>query len=1255
MRLTRIELFGFKSFADRTTLELPAGLTAIVGPNGCGKSNVMDAVKWALGEQRPTHLRGDEMMDVVFKGNGARGARNFAEASLVFDNSDGMMPVDFTEVVLTRRLYRSGESEYQINRQSARLKDIRNLLMDTGLGTSAYSIMEQGRIDAILSANPAERRKIFEEAAGISRYRAQRREAELKLARTEQNLLRLGDIVEELERRSRSLKNQAGRARSFVAARERLGKLKALFYTHRWNELGDALDALAGAGSGLEERETAARQALAEHRAGLDAMQTDLDGARERVDAAAEAFRQATGAAEALTQRRESITERLAELASRRASLAERIASLESGLEERRAELAKIGERNDAVAAESEACRATLSEKQAAATAAQRALDEWVRADGLRRDAALERAGELTETRNLLATTGSREAGLTASRDRIAERRESLAKQLAEHESIEGELDLGTQDLDASLVAAQQDVEERRKRKDGLASEIEELDSRQVTLREKLAADDSRRAAIEELIARREGVSHGARTLLESEIDGVEGLVVDHVRAPTDLTEAVEAALAASAEAVIVSSRSHGLAALDVLREREAGRVMLLPRTGTRPHTGAAVGERLIDRLTITGEREAVETLLGHVRLVASAHAFLDIEPDGLTVYVSPSGELMDERGVLRGGRSGKEGGLVARRAEADELKRSVAALRQELVAVTADRQTRLDLLVSLEGDLDGAMTRVRKFETERERAREEQRQVVARREALRRDVSTHDRELEDIARELVDVVSTRRHAAEREAELAAAVEQDQRDEERRAAERGGLDEAVAAAQGAVAEARMELSRREERREGLATELRQAQRALDEREEDAHRTRTELDHLGDLETAQRVEADELAARSTEVDAERERCAADLEQAKSSGSALHERLTEAREGVAGAETELEAAAAALSEHRMLEQETRIHRESLRQKVLDELDVDLESDSLTVEPLDGKAPAEVAVDEGGAERDASDDAPTETADAVEAAAAPEAEPVAEPAASEPEPEPIDWEAVEAEIEQLRQKMARMGNVNLGAIDELAEVDERLTDITTQRDDLSSAKGSLTETITRLNRESKERFVATFEEVRENFRTIFRKLFHGGKADITLKEGDDVLEAGVDIVAAPPGKDPRSISLLSGGERTMTAVGLLFALFKTRPSPVCLLDEVDAALDETNIDRFCTVLEDFLGQSQFVVVTHARRTMSYADTIFGITMQEHGVSRALSLTMEQYDESQKSGRSLDDVAEGESGEQSSGEDVVAVEATA
>ncbi len=364
MRLTRVEIHGFKSFADRVQLDLPPGLTAVVGPNGCGKSNVIDAIKWALGEQRPSALRGDEMLDVIFKGNGARAARNFAEVSLHFDNADRTLPVDFGEVVVTRRLFRSGDSEYLINRQPQRLKDVRNLLLDTGLGTGAYSIMEQGRIDAILSADPQDRRRIFEEAAGISRYRARRRESESKLERTDQNLLRLADVIGELEARVRSLKQQAGRARSFLFVRDRLAGLKARLYSQRWTELSARAAELATESGRVEDGDRAARAALAAARDELAVLHDALTTARAGVDAAAESFRDATAAVDALGQRRTALRERQVDAEARAAQLADRLAGLELALSARAAEADGLRARLTGLAGELDAGRAATAARE---------------------------------------------------------------------------------------------------------------------------------------------------------------------------------------------------------------------------------------------------------------------------------------------------------------------------------------------------------------------------------------------------------------------------------------------------------------------------------------------------------------------------------------------------------------------------------------------------------------------------------------------------------------------------------------------------------------------------------------------------------------------------------------------------------------------------------------------------------------------------------------------------------------------------
>jgi len=1217
MRLTRVEIHGFKSFADATTLNLPAGLTAVVGPNGCGKSNVIDAIKWALGEQKASALRGDEMLDVIFKGNGARTARNYAEVSLVFDNTDHTLPIDFNEVVVTRRLFRSGESEYLINRQPQRLKDVRNLFLDTGLGMGAYSIMEQGRIDAILSADAQDRRRIFEEAAGVSRYRSRRRETEARLERTEQNLLRLGDVVEELEKQVRSLKNQAGRARSYLAARDRLRGLKARFYSHRWEELGARLAQLTERAEAGERLEQQARARLEGCRAEHAALAGQLALARTDVDGAAERFRQATSAAEGIAARRAAVRERLSEAEGRSRQLAERLTGLQLALDERRREAEAMEGRLAELRAERAASETALGERETAGLKAEVALVDWRAGDDLRRRAALERQGELTREANRRADATARHAASSASHARVAERAAELRRQAQALSVLRGELDAGVQSLESALHEARVRLAHAREERQSAASGIEALDRSLLGLRERLAAAESRREALAELIARREGVSRGALALLQSGLPGIEGLVVDRLRAPRKLSEAVEAALGASAEAVLVASRADALGALQFLAERSAGRVLLLPRDGLRAREGAGAGERLLDRLKILGEEQALEALLGHVRLVPDRDALAHCQADGATVWVTPQGETLDERGLLRGGRSGGEGGLVTRQAECDALVVEALELREQLAAAQETRRAHELRLAEAQEHLLQSEAAARVVEAERVQTAERSRQAGVQSETLGRDLSVTERDVAALEGTLAQEAAVRDAAAAREQELAALVEQDREQAAGAEGRRETLEHALTGARAAAAEARLLYSTVRERQQALESEARQVARAAEERAGELASTQSEIGALAAAASGLAQECTDLEARELLLAEERDAAAGALNERRALAADIGERMAAAQGVATDAEAGLGAAGEALSRERLRLQEVTIHRETLREKVREELDVDLATQSLALLPLPGEEPEPEASasGDGGEDAQAAEDPRAEDGAAASDARALAADPAED-----------DWEAIEAEIERLRERMSRMGNVNLAALDELAEVESRVTFLVDQRDDLLAARATLMDTISAVNRESRERFVETFELIREHFRHIFRKLFRGGRADVFLAEGVDVLEAGIEIVAAPPGKDARSISLLSGGERTLTAVGLLFALFRARPSPVCMLDEVDAALDETNIDRFCTVLEDFLGGSQFLVVTHARRTMSYADTLYGITMQEHGVSKALSLTLREYDARQE-----------------------------
>ncbi|MFT7464133.1 MAG: chromosome segregation protein, partial [Pseudohongiellaceae bacterium] len=846
MRLTSIEIQGFKSFADRTILHLPPGLTAIVGPNGCGKSNVIDAVKWALGEQRASALRGKDMLDVIFKGNGARAQRNFAEVSLVFDNTDGVLPVDYTEVVLTRRLYRSGESEYMLNRQAARLKDIRDLLLDTGLGASAYSVMEQGRIDAVLSANALERRRIFEEAAGISRYRARRRESELKLARTEQNLLRLGDVLEELEKRQRSLKVQAGRARTYVESRDRSRQLRSLYFTHQWHDLGGTMQQQGSDESTLSEAEKGARSELESSRQSVTALQEKLSTVRQVVDETAESFRQATGEVEALGERQSSLRERIADVANRRELLEGRVQSLQQALEARRLEVAGVGKRLEEVSAEASRWESSVAECSTAHRAALEELQQWRKSTEERREAALARLGTLTEYRNRRSAAASRHAGLTASRDRLDEQIVVLDVQLESQAELQKELFAKARALDKEVEVTGAELSSRLDQEQRLGSELQGLDSQLQDVREKLAAATSRRGTLEELIQRRDGVAPGAVSLLESSVDGLHGLLIDHVDVPLGLAQAVEVALGATTQALVVADRASGLSALEHLASVKGGRVALIPADSMIARQGAAPGERLLDQLHVTDHHSMFEGLLSHVRLVADRAALAEIQADGVTVWVTPAGELLDEHGVLRGGAAGKEGGLVARRAELAELVVACTSLEKNTALLSAQRGEIHEQLRQAREFVGESRKALREFETDRERASEAERQGAARHQGLQRDRGLRIADLEKLAVELTAVAATLAEAIRLEGELEASVAADRAEEAREELRQRELQATFAAAQEALAAARLEHSARRERQDALESERRQVQRSADERGQEAKNAVGELDGLSGL-------------------------------------------------------------------------------------------------------------------------------------------------------------------------------------------------------------------------------------------------------------------------------------------------------------------------------------------------------------------------------------------------------------------------
>jgi chromosome segregation protein len=1204
MHLKRLEAFGFKSFADRMSFDFGKGVTGIVGPNGCGKSNVVDAVKWALGEQRPTSVRGTEMADVLFAGSGGRKPLGLAEVSLTFGNEDRFLAMDVDEVVLTRRLYRDGTSEYLLNREPSRLKDIRELFMDTGGGRGALAILEQGKIDAVLQENPVERRMVFEEAAGIARYRLRQKETLRRIEHLDENLVRLRDLLSEREKQLRSMRAQAGRAERYRALEQEIRGKRIELGLFRYERL-------------LAEREEAAGRVaeLAAREAEVNARLADLSGDLAAREARVEEVRGRAAALEAEAGKAEGSAEAAEERAASSAKLAGELEGRISWYEgEIRAAEARIGEAREQVraslAAEAQA-EGDVAARESDLASAERAIDEAAEAAracaeearGLRAKSLelLERKGRAANGRARLA---AEEEGLRARGARLAARVEGAAREEERIRAEEGGSAAAAAAAEAEAAASRTALGEEEATAATLDARIEDLRQRLGALDRAVHAARSRLDVLTSLRDRHEGVGRGPKRILEEAaraggLRGVRGVLGELVDAEPADAEAVELALGAFAEAIVVESFEDAKAAITLLKEEGIGRALFLPASGVRARaSGAAAPAGVVARAAASAVRCAddlrplVEALLAGTVLVEDLDAAKTAaaDPAGVFRIVTGSGEVLGVEGGVAGGRGDGAGhGMVARNAEIKTLRGRLTGEEKRLSVLQRD-------LREAEGRADEARTRVadarealRRLEetaavakatagrlsAEAARAAEEVRVLRGEESEISEGLSRCMRESAFLDGEQDDVALQESRV---EALRAAAHETEARAEDaRRAAEtRRG-------------EARVAVARAVERKDAASRGRDAAERALQDGERGLGLARVEIENCRarreeSLRTASTARAEAEIARGR-----REKAIRDLARAREDAEEAGRGLEEARRGVAALDGEFRGYRGSLEQFRLKESESRMRLEGLLDRMREEVRVDLAE-------LHASRAAPATVGEGAA-------AEVPVAPAVDAA-----------------PVVFDPEAVEAAIQDLRVKMERMGNVNLEALDTLGSVESETTTLRTQEQDLTKAREELIEALKLLNKQSRDRFTETFEAIRGHFSESFRRLFGGGRADVYLSEGEDVLDAGVEIVARPPGKELRSISLLSGGERTMTAVALLFAIYQARPSPFCILDEVDAALDETNVGRFTGMVREFLDRSQFIMITHNKRTMTMCDRLYGISMAEPGVSSRVLLEMDK-----------------------------------
>jgi chromosome segregation protein len=1178
VELKRLEVFGFKSFADRTRFDFHPGVTVIVGPNGCGKSNVVDAVKWVLGEQSPKSLRGREMADIIFAGSESRRSLGFAEATLTFDNSRGLLPIDTAEVEVSRRLYRSGESEYLLNRKPCRLRDVRELFMDTGVGVDAYSLIEQGKVDVLLQSNPQERRVIFEEAAGISKYKAKRREAERKLQRTEQNLLRLGDILEEVERRLRSVKYQAGKARNYVEYTGRLKELRLSYALSQYHEQVTTLAALQAAIDGLAAERSAKAGALArldQEKSLLEGKQMDLDRQGREADGRLGLARSGIATRDSETGFHRTRAAELGQIVQRDqrkiTELSAHLKDAEAAVEARRAEAGSVAEaasRQEVAVAAVEARLQQVSEEARSLAARLEAAKNDLM------NLAHERSGRSSR----LSGVELRLESIEAQARKLTARSQEIAASLQQLEGEQTRLAAEVQTLETAVAERRGRLEAKRHEAESKQKDVEDLGQQLARAKEEASAIDSRHELLADLEKRGEGIPAAVRRVTQAIATGGaterwRGMVADLIEVDVAHALVIESALGPAEKLLIADRQEDVLALARQLQGQLTGQVRFLAMDSMTPVTDgqdlSVHPEAVCWAMDCIRAPEAVQPAISHLLartvVTRSLEGAAQLARGPLAGYrfVTLAGDVIEADGSVAIGPPGPETNLISRRSELRDLTMQREAVGRRIADLDVARRAAVEQLHALDTDQQGLRQEIYEASMAKVEVEGALRRVTETRQALQNESPVVARELADLDRQRTESSAQRDALKEEVAALA-----------RREAEQLGVIGTMAAEQEVLSVRRTATEEERTQARVALAQMREKQAAISDLVAAAQR-----DLAGTRDGIEQAQADLEQSRRRIVESERtilrlqsemaalfmDKETAEVDIRRLSGERAD--LSTAVSALADQARALEAESDALQEEihsRQLElRECQTKRDDLVQRIRDDLAVDLEAKH-----------------------------------------------------AEWKPEDVDWNAVTEEIRDLQGKIERLGAVNLEAIQEQEALQQRADLLRQQRDDLVKAREALGGLIERINRESRERFLKTFTSVREHFQELFRKLFGGGKADVMMENEQDVLESGIEVIARPPGKQPQRISLLSGGEKTMTAVALLLAIFRARPSPFCILDEVDAALDEANVDRFTAVIREFLDQSQFVVISHNKRTMAMADVMYGVTMQEPGVSRRVSV---------------------------------------
>lgn len=1173
MYLKSLEMVGFKSFAERTSMVFEPGMMAVVGPNGCGKSNVSDAIRWVLGEQSPKALRGGAMTDVIFNGTDQARPLAMAEVSLTLTDCEAVLGIEYHEVTITRRVFRSGEGQYFINRAPCRLKDIQRLFMDTGIGTNSYSVLEQGHIDQILSARAEDRREVFEEASGISRFKADRREALRKLEHTDANLLRLGDILKEVKRQIISLQRQVGKAKRYKALQERLLTLDGWLGHLKLQEFDTAIGELEARLKELHTQEETLRVEVEGAEQKADAIRTILTQIETKIAAALDA---ASQSGSALTRAKELIRvnqERAAELEELASRDTKETESAQTALILNREHLTTLSAEQKQIESE----HASAAEEMAKL---QKALAEHESATQQVRNRLQNLRSESVTLENTLARLQEEWNDLEARSRNDMLRKERLSSEQAEAQrAVSGFAERLEQlkEESANLRNAAQEAADALSAKDAArterAAELAGLNREAARLTSEIAAREAKVDLLAKNRAEARGFPAGAQKLLDGgDAAAVLGALATKIRTDKKHERALETALRAWLDAIVVQSGTDALSLAKDLLAGGSGSARLLPMDA--PESAATPdgeGVPLLSKVKADADlAPLLSRLLGRVRVVANAAAIPARAPDGPD-YVTLDGLIARANGIV-------EVWLPA----ADEsnplaLEHQLAEWQEEIQSLRAEADATAAKIKTLQDAEAGEAQEIAALRTRLEERRREAAHAEGGIQMVERESAQAAKRLEDLAKEL-EVISKKTSGGEAKREELSA----------------------------------KMAQTRERQTAIRTETGVATEDL-RKLEDERNTRVDAateSRVATLSLKQKLEG--IAMRAAPMEA-RIRELEELIRGRTAGVAVYQERKEALQKETAA---AEAAIPSLEEETAKQQqalaEARAQRDEQRDKLANSDGafhaIRTQYDSIR----DKRSAADLELERNRMQRQHMLDRlesdyqlpPEEVLRAVE------------PEWEEEIGEQPSRDVIETMVSELRGKIQSMGPVNLVAIEENQELEERYAFLSQQNEDLLAAKEKLLALIKEINETTTSLFTETFAKVNENFQELFTRLFGGGTARLSLLDSENVLESGIDIIAKPPGKKLQSVSLLSGGERTLTALALLFALFKVKPSPFCLTDELDAPLDDSNISRYLDILRSFLDSTQFIVITHNWQTISAAKALYGVTMERRGISKVVSV---------------------------------------